>query len=55
MTKVLVRATEPSNKKCRYYKLGERYVANWGSFVLLQIRGNIVTNRGRFIIINWGK
>ena len=37
-----------------YYKLGQACVTNWGSFVLLQIRANIVTNWGSFIIINWG-
>ena len=29
-----------------YYKLGQACVTNWGSFVLLQIRANIVTNWG---------
>ena len=38
-----------------YYKLGQACVTNWGSFVLLQIRANIVTNWGSFIITNWGK
>ena len=37
------------------YKLGQACVTNWGSFVLLQIRANIVTNWGSFIIANWGK
>ena len=36
-----------------YYKLGQACVTNWGSFVLLQIRANIVTNWGSFIITNW--
>ena len=27
-----------------YYKLGQACVINWGSFVLLQIRANVVTN-----------
>ena len=36
-----------------YYKLGQACVTNWGSFVLLQIRANIVTNWGSFIIKNW--
>ena len=27
-----------------YYKLGQACVTNWGSFVLLQIRANVVTN-----------
>ena len=30
-------------------------ITNWGSFVLLQIRANVVTNWGSFIITNWGK
>ena len=32
------------------YKLGQACVKNWGSFVLLQIRANIVTNWGSFSI-----
>ena len=35
-----------------YYKLGQACVTNWSSFVLLQIRANVVTNWGRFIITN---
>ena len=27
-----------------YYKWGQACVTNWGSFVLLQIRANVVTN-----------
>ena len=39
-----------------YYKLGQACVTNWGSFILLQIRANVVTNFGGFIIVtNWGK
>ena len=38
-----------------YYKLGQACVTNWGTFVLLQIRANVVTNWGRFIITKWGK
>ena len=50
-----------------YYKLGQTCVTNWGSFVLLQIRANVVTNWGscyklgqlllqnRAAITNWGK
>ena len=37
------------------YKLGQACVTNWGSFVLLQIRTNVVTNWGNFIITNQGK
>ena len=50
-----------------HYKLGQTCVTNWGSFVLLQIRANVVTNWGsyyklgqpllqnRAAITNWGK
>ena len=38
-----------------YYKLGQACVSNWGSFLLLQIRTNVVTNWGSFIITNQGK
>ena len=38
-----------------YYKLGQACVTNWDSFVLLQIRANVVTNWGSFIITNWGR
>ena len=38
-----------------YYKLVQACFTNWGSFVLLQIRANVATNRGSFIITNWGK
>ena len=36
-----------------YYKLGQAGDTNWGSFVLLQIRANVVTNWGSFISTNW--
>ena len=35
-----------------YYKLGQGCVTNWGRFVLLQIRANVGTNWGSFIITN---
>ena len=38
-----------------YYKLGQACVTNWDSFVLLQIRANVVTNWGSFVITDWGK
>ena len=38
-----------------YYKLWQACVTIWGSFVLLQIRANIVTNWGNFVITNWGR
>ena len=37
-----------------YYKLGQACATNWGSFVLLQIKANVVTNCGSFISTNWG-
>ena len=37
-----------------YYKLGQAWVRNWSSVVLLQVRANVVTNWGAFIITNWG-
>ena len=37
------------------YKLGPACVKNWGSFVLLQIRENVVTNCSSFVIANRGK
>ena len=51
-----IRGRELKNKNMYlYYKLGQACVTNWGSFVLLQIRGNVVTNWGNFIITNRGK
>ena len=38
-----------------YHKLRQAYVTNLGSFVLLQISVNIVTNWGSFIIANCSK
>ena len=38
-----------------YYKLGQAFVRNWASFVLLKIRANVFTNWGSFNITNWGK
>ena len=38
-----------------YYKLGQVCVTNRGSFVLLQIRANVVTNWGSFIVTNQGQ
>ena len=37
-----------------YYKLGQACVTYWGSFVLLQIRANVVANWDSFVITNWG-
>ena len=30
-----------------YYKLGQTCVTNWDSFILLQIRANVITNWGK--------
>ena len=38
-----------------YYKLGQACVTNWGSFVLLQVTENLVTNWDSLIITNWSK
>ena len=50
-----------------YYKLGQVCITNWGSFVLLHIRTNVVKNWGSFYklgqpllqnraaVTNWGK
>ena len=35
-----------------YYKLGQACITNWDSFVLLQIRANVVKNWDSFIITN---
>ena len=44
-----------------YYKLGQACVTNWGSFILLKIRANVVTNWaasllqiGAIVVTNWG-
>ena len=44
-----------------YYKLGQACAPNWASFVLLQIRANVVTNWGSLllqigasVVTNWG-
>ena len=51
----IVRATELYSKDIyMYYKLWQACVTNWGSFVLLQIRKNVITNWDSFIITNWG-
>ena len=38
-----------------YYKSRRACITNLGSFVLLKIRANVITNWGSFIITNWGK
>ena len=38
-----------------YYKFWQACITNWGSFVFLQTRLNVVTDWGSFIITNWGK
>ena len=45
-----------------YYKLGQGFITNWGSFVLLQIGASVITNsapawllqNGADVITNWG-
>ena len=37
-----------------YYKLGQAFATDRGSFVLSKISENVVTNRGSFLIANWG-
>ena len=37
-----------------YYKLGQGFVTNWGSFVLLQIGASVITNWGSLVITKWG-
>ena len=37
-----------------YYKLGQACVTNWGSFVLLQIRADVVINWGSFVLLQIG-
>ena len=37
------------------YKLGQAFVTNWGSFVLLQIKVDVIINWGAFCITNQGK
>ena len=34
-----------------YYKLGQACATDWGSFVLLQIRANVVPNWGSYYIL----
>ena len=53
--KVIVRATEHSNKNISVLQIGEACVTNLGYFVFLQIKANVVTNWGSFIITNWVK
>ena len=35
--------------------MGQVCATNWGSFVLLQIKANVVANWGSFIFTNWAK
>ena len=55
------------SKSNRNYKLGQACVTNWNSFILLQIKANVVTNWGNYYklgqpllqnraaITNWGE
>ena len=54
--------TNPHHKSQRLYSknnrtLQQKYIpiTNWGNFVLLQIRANVVINWGSFINTSWGK
>ena len=38
-----------------YYKLGQGFITNWGSFVLLQIRASVISNWGSLVTTKWGR
>ena len=38
-----------------YYKLGQGFITNWGSFVLLKIRVGVITNWGSLVIKKCGR
>ena len=38
-----------------HYKLGQGCITNWGSFALLQIGANVITNWDRLFITKWGR
>ena len=38
-----------------YYKLGQGFITNWGSFVLLQIGASVIANWGSLVITKWGR
>ena len=54
MTMLILTATELNNIYM-YYKVEQACITNWGSFVLLQTKANIVTNWGSCIITIWDK
>ena len=35
--------------------MGQGFVTNWGSFVILQIGESVITNCGSLIITKWGR
>ena len=39
-----------SQRLYMYYKLGQTCITNWGSFVLLESRANVVTNWGASLL-----
>ena len=38
-----------------YYKLGQGFITNWSSFVLLQIGASVIINWGSLVITKWGR
>ena len=38
-----------------HYKLGQGFITNWGSFVLLQIGASVIANWGSLVITKWGR
>ena len=38
-----------------YYKLGQGFIRNWSSFVLLQIGASVIINWGSLGITKWGR
>ena len=35
--------------------MGQGFITNWGSFVLLQIGASVITNWGSLVITKWGR
>ena len=54
IAKVIVRVTELNNKNIYVLQIGARLCYELGRLSLLQIKTNVVTNWGSFIITNWG-
>ena len=55
MVDVVARATEFNDKNIYVLHIGASLCYNLGQLCLSQIRVNVVTNWGSFIITNWGK